>query len=153
MPDSSHASPSGGTSHTSPSGGTSHASPSEGAPESRIVCLAVPLFPLAARLRSEPELGQEALAVLAGVGPAARVVAATRLARRAGIRPGFTLSQARARLPKLIARPRDIECERAAQEALLDVAESFSPRLEDGSEGLAYLDACGLERHYPWRIA
>ncbi len=116
---------------------------------SRIACLAVPLFPLAARLRSEPELAQEALAVLAGAGPAARVVAATRLARRAGIRPGFTLSQARARLPKLIARPRDAECERAAQEALLDVAESFSPRLEDAGEGLAYLDACGLERHYP----
>ncbi len=118
-------------------------------PDSRIACLSVPLFPLAARLRSEPELGQEALAVLAGNGSAARVVAATRLARRAGIRPGFTLSQARARLPKLIARPRDAECERAAQEALLDVAESFSPRLEDAGEGLAYLDACGLERHYP----
>ncbi len=109
----------------------------------------MPLFPLAARLRSEPELAQEALAVLAGAGPAARVVAATRLARRAGIRPGFTLSQARVRLPKLIARPRDAECERAAQEALLDVAESFSPRVEDGASGLAYLDACGLERHYP----
>ncbi|MEM7352503.1 MAG: DNA polymerase Y family protein [Acidobacteriota bacterium] len=115
----------------------------------RIVCLLTPLFPLAARLRSEPELAQEALAVLAGNGQAARVVAATRLARRAGIRPGFTLSQARARLPKLIARPRDPECERAAQEALLDVAESFSPRVEDGGGGLAYLDACGLERHYP----
>ncbi|MCP3956453.1 MAG: DNA polymerase Y family protein [bacterium] len=118
-------------------------------PVPRIACLMVPLFPLAARLRSEPELAQEALAVLAGSGPAARVVAATRLARRAGIRPGFTLSQARVRLPKLIARPRDAECERAAREALLDVAESFSPRVEDGDEGLAYLDACGLERHYP----
>ncbi len=116
---------------------------------SRIACLSVPLFPLAARLRSEPELAQEALAVLVGTGPAARVVAATRLARRAGIRPGFTLSQARVRLPKLIARARDPECERAAQEALLDVAESFSPRLEDGGGGLAYLDARGLERHYP----
>ncbi len=115
----------------------------------RIACLLVPLFPLAARLRSEPELGQEALAVLAGNGHAARVVAATRLARQAGIRPGFTLSQARARLPKLIARPRDAECERAAQEALLDVAESFSPRIEDGEDGLAYLDGQGLERHYP----
>ena len=115
----------------------------------RIACLLVPLFPLAARLRSEPELVQEALAVLAGNGHAARVVAATRLARQAGIRPGFTLSQARARLPKLIARPRDTDCESAAQEALLDVAESFSPRVEDGHDGLAYLDAHGLERHYP----
>ncbi len=115
----------------------------------RIVCLTVPLFPLAARLRSEPELRQEALAVLTGNGAAARVAAATRLARRAGIQPGLTLSQARSRLPKLIARPRDEECEQAAQEALLDVAESFSPRVEDGGEGLAYLDAEGLSRHYP----
>ncbi len=116
---------------------------------SRIACVCVPLFPLAARLRSEPELIQEALAILAGNGSAARIVAATRLARRAGIRPGLTLSQARARLPKLIARPRDAECERAAQEALLDVSESFSPRVEDGGEGLAYLDADGLDRHHP----
>ncbi len=114
----------------------------------RIACLQVPLFPLAARLRSEPELRDEALAVLAGRANAARVVAATRIARRSGIRPGLTLAQARTRLPKLIARPRDPECERAAQEALLDVAESFSPRVEDGEEGLVYFDADGLDRHH-----
>ncbi len=121
----------------------------EGSRASRTACLLVPLFPLAARLRSDPELKGEALVVLEGNGNAARVVAATRLARRAGIRPGFTLNQARARLPKLIARRRDSECENAAQEALLDAAESFSPRVEDGGEGLAFLDAAGLERHYP----
>ena len=114
----------------------------------RVVCLQVPLFPLAARLRSEPELRDEALAILAGRANAARVVAATRVARRAGIRPGLTLAQARTRLPKLIARPRDLECERAAREALLDVAESFSPRVEDGEEGLVYFDADGLDRHH-----
>ena len=112
----------------------------------RIVCALVPLFPLAARLRAEPDLRDEAVAVLAGRGSKARVVAATRRARKAGVRPGFTLSQARARLPKLIARPRDAECERAAQEALLDVAESFSPRIEDAGDGVVYLDAEGLER-------
>lgn len=112
----------------------------------RIACVLVPLFPLAARLRAEPELLHEAVAVLAGRGAEARVVAATRRARRAGIRPGFTLSQARARLPKLVARPRDEECERAAREALLDVAESFSPRVEDAGEGVVHLDAGGLER-------
>lgn len=116
---------------------------------SRLACLQVPLFPLAARLRAEPELTREALAIFEGGGTAARVCAATRLARRAGIQPGLTLTQARARLPKLIARTRDGECERAAQEALLDVAESFSPRVEDAGEGLAFLDVWGLERHYP----
>ncbi len=116
---------------------------------SRIACLYLPLFPLAARLRSEPELTREALAVMEGNGNAARVVAATRLARAAGLHPGLTLPQARALCPKLVARPRDADCERAAQEALLEVAEGFSPRVEDAGEGIAYLDADGIERHYP----
>ena len=116
---------------------------------SRVACLQIPLFALAARLRSEPELRQEAVAVIDGEGDKAEIVAATRRARRAGVRAGMTLTQARIRLPKLIARPRDAECERAAQEALLDVAEGFSPRIEDAGEGRAYLDLEGLERLYP----
>ncbi len=115
----------------------------------RTACLLLPLFPLAARLRSEPELTREALVVVEGNGNAARVVAATRAARAAGVRPGLSLPQARALCPKLVARPRDEECERAAQEALLEVAEAFSPRVEDAGEGTAYLDLEGLERHYP----
>ena len=54
-----------------------------------IACLFVPLFPLAARLRSEPELKEEAVAILEGNGNAARVIAATRGARRTGIQPGM----------------------------------------------------------------
>ncbi len=115
----------------------------------RLACLLIPLFPLAARLRSEPELKREALVVVEGNGHAARVVAATRLARRAGIKAGVTLTQARARMPKLIARARDEDCERSAQEALLEVAESFSPRVEDAGPGLIYLDINGLELHFP----
>src|SRR5258707_8247141 len=115
----------------------------------RTACLHLPLFPLAARLRSEPELTREALVVVEGNGNAARVVAGTRIARAAGVRPGLSLPQARALCPKLVARPRDGECERAAQEALLEVAEAFSPRVEDAGEGTAYLDLDGLERHYP----
>jgi protein ImuB len=109
-----------------------------------IACLFVPLFPLAARLRSEPELKDEAVAICEGNGGAARVVAATRKARRAGIEPGMTLPQARAIVPRLVARGRDRACERAAAEALLEVAETFSPRVEDEGEGVAYLD---LEGH------
>ncbi|MEM7052418.1 MAG: DNA polymerase Y family protein [Acidobacteriota bacterium] len=114
-----------------------------------IACLEVPLFPLAARLRSEPELRQEAVAVLEGNGDRARVVAATRRARQAGITPGLTLPQARARLPKLIARGRDAECERAAREALLEAADSLSPLIEEGGEGRVFLDVSGLERSFP----
>ena len=112
----------------------------------RLACLIVPLFPLAARLRCEPELASEPLTIVEGNGSAARITAATRKARHAGVRPGWTLAQARALCPRLIARPRDAACERAAQEALVEVADSVSPRVEDAGEGMAYLDLDGLER-------
>jgi protein ImuB len=114
----------------------------------RLACVAVPLFPLAARLRSEPELMSEALAIFQGNGNAARLVAATRRARKAGLKPGMSLPQARSLVPKLTVRSRDSICEEAAQASLLEVVESFSPRVEDAREGLAYLDLSGLERHY-----
>jgi protein ImuB len=114
----------------------------------RIACLYVPMFPLAARLRSEPELLQEALAIVDGNGNNAHVVAATRRARTKGIRPGHSLAQARSILPKLIARGRDAECERTAQEALVEVAETFSPRVEDAGEGVVYVDIDGMARHF-----
>lgn len=112
----------------------------------RLACLVVPLFPLAARLRSEPELTREALGIFEGNGSAARLVAATRTGRRAGLKPGLTLPQARALLPKLVARSRDADCERSAQEALLEAAETLSPRVEDAGDGVLYVDLAGLER-------
>lgn len=110
----------------------------------RLACLEVPLFPLAARLRSEPELGSRALVLLSGFGPAARVVAASRQARRSGIRPGMSLAEARSRCPDLVTRQQEPRSEHAAREALLDVAESFSTRVEDGGPGVVFLDAEGF---------
>jgi protein ImuB len=114
----------------------------------RIACFYVPMFPLAARLRSEPDLLQEALAIIEGNAQNAHVIASTRRARTKGIRPGMSLAQARALVPKLIARARDTECERTAQEALFEVAETFSPRVEDAGEGVVYVDITGMERHF-----
>lgn len=116
---------------------------------SRLACLLTPLYPLAARLRSEPSLRDEAVAIFEGSGHAARIVAASRRARRGGVLRGMTLPQARALMPRIAVRPRDGESERAAQESLLEVAESFSPRVESAGEGVAYLDLDGLERHFP----
>ncbi len=116
---------------------------------SRIACLFAPLYPLAARLRSEPDLRDEAVAIIEGDGHTARIAAATRRARRTGIRSGMTLPQARALMPKLIVRPRDEECERAARESLLEIAESFSPRVEISDDSHIYLDLDGLARHFP----
>ncbi len=119
----------------------------------RIACFYVPMFPLAARLRSEPDLLQEALAVIDGNAQTAHVIAATRRARTKGVVPGMSLAQARSIIPKLIARPRDTECERTAQEALFEVAETFSPRVEDAGEGIVYVDITGMERHFQSAVA
>lgn len=51
-------------------------------------------------------------------------------------------------MPKLHVRARDAECEKAAQEALLEIAEGVSPRIENAQEGIVYIDIQGLERHY-----
>jgi protein ImuB len=119
-------------------------------PPPRLACVFVPLFPLAARLRSEPDLKGEAVVIVEGNGNAARVIAASRKARRAGIEAGMTLPQARALLPKLTARARDVESERAAEEALLEVADDFSPRVEDDGEGVVYLDIEGIPALARW---
>lgn len=114
----------------------------------RLACAVIPLFPLAARLRSEPELLGEALVIFEGNAHNARVIAATRTARQAGVRPGLSLPQARALMPALIARARDADCEATAQETLLEVAETISPRVESFGDGIVHLDIQGLEQHY-----
>ncbi len=114
----------------------------------RIACLFIPLFPLAARLRSEPELAGEAVAVCEGNGSAARVVGASRPARRSGVQSGMSLAQARGILPSLIARGRDASSESSAHEALLEAATSLSPRIEDAAPDIVFADVSGMERLY-----
>ena len=114
----------------------------------RIACLFIPLFPLAARLRAEPELAGEAVAVCEGNGSAARVVGASRPARKSGVRSGMSLAQARGILPSLIARGRDISSEASAHEALLETATGLSPRIEDAAPDLVFTDVGGMERLY-----
>jgi protein ImuB len=106
------------------------------------------MFTLAARLRSEPDLRDVALAVVEGSANSMHVVAASRRARTKGVRAGMSLIQARSLVPKLLARARDAACERTAQEALLEVAETFSPRIEDAGNGVVFFDVSGLERHF-----
>lgn len=112
----------------------------------RIACLYAPYFPLAARLRAEPELTGTVVAVCDGDGAAARVVAPAREARRFGIRPGMSLAQARGILPDLVARGRDFAAERSAHEALLEAAWGLSSRVEDAAADEVYADVSGMER-------
>jgi protein ImuB len=112
----------------------------------RIACLFIPLFPLAARLRAEPELAGEAVAVCEGNGSAARVVGASRPARKSGVRSEMSLAQARGILPSLIARGRDVSCEASAHEALVETATGLSPRVEDAAPDIVFADVGGMER-------
>lgn len=110
----------------------------------RIMCLLVPDFSLAARLRSEPALCQRPVAMMESAGAAASVIAVSAEARRRGIRMGHSLSQARAFFPEVIAKPRDRASEASAQELLLEVALGLSPIVENAALGCVYLDLRGL---------
>ncbi len=94
----------------------------------RTACLRVPDLPLAAALRSQPELAGRPLAIAAGSGPRAEILAASPEACARGVRAWSTVPHARAVCGELVVRVRSPELERAARAALLDVAVSVSPR-------------------------
>ena len=107
-------------------------------------CIYVPDFPVEARLRAEPGLRSQALAVLEGKAPLQTVFALNEKARQAGVSPGMTKLQVEA-CPDLGLRPRSLLQEAAAHAALLDCAQSFSPRVEDAGGNTVLLDLAGLE--------
>lgn len=108
-------------------------------------CIFVPDFPVEAVVRAEPQLREQAVAVLAGKPPLVRVFAANEKARDCGVEPGTTKLQAEAS-PQVMLRPRSLLEEAAAHAALLDGAQSFSPRVEDTAGDTVILDLDGLER-------
>ncbi len=110
----------------------------------RIACLLVKDLPLAATVRANPELRQASFALSIGKGPRAPLGCVSAAARSVGIVPGMTVAQARAVAPDLAVLARNPALEQAAADALLDVAESFSPVVEDGGPGRVYLDLAGL---------
>ena len=93
-------------------------------------CIFVPDFPVEALLRAEPELRSQAVAVLEGKAPLQKICTVNEKARRNGILPGMTKLQIEA-CPDLALRSRSPLQETAAHNALLDCAQSFSPRVED----------------------
>jgi protein ImuB len=114
----------------------------------------VPDFPVEAVLRAEPELRSQAVAVLEGKPPLQKVFAVNEKSRRAGIEVGITRLQAEA-CPELALRNRSALQEAAAHAALLDCAQSFSPRVEDTACDAVVLDISGTEALFgpPARLA
>src|SRR5712692_5634860 len=107
-------------------------------------CIFVPDFPVEALLRAEPELRSQAVAVLEGKAPLQKVFAVNETARRAGVEPGMTKLQVET-CAGLVLRARSPLQEKAAHAALLDCAQSFSPRVEDSGCDTVLLDLAGLE--------
>ncbi|MFP8874793.1 MAG: DNA polymerase Y family protein, partial [Myxococcota bacterium] len=70
----------------------------------RIACLLVPDLPLRAELRAYPELAARAVAIASGRDAAARVIACSTAARRAGVVPGSSVTRARALCRELKVR-------------------------------------------------
>src|SRR6202043_3957396 len=95
-------------------------------------CIHVPNFPVAAALRAEPELQARAVAIIEGKPPLEKILAVNEAATRLGIAPGMTKAQAEL-CSELALRPRSALQESAAHAALLDCAQSISPRVEDSA--------------------
>jgi protein ImuB len=107
-------------------------------------CIFVPDFPVEAILRVEPELRSQAVAVLEGKPPLQKVFATNERARQFGIEVGMTKIQVEP-WTELVLRPRSPLQETSAHAALLDCAQSFSPRIEDTAPDTVLLDISGLE--------
>jgi protein ImuB len=108
-------------------------------------CIYIPDFPVEAIVRSEPLLREHAVAVLDGKPPVVRVTALNEHARQMGMEAGMAKLQATI-FADAVLRPRSLEQEKSAHSALLDVAFSFSPRVEDTADDRLLLDLGGLER-------
>jgi protein ImuB len=92
----------------------------------RIAFVFAPQLAVQSLERADPELVGTALVVCEGrdvleLSPAAHAL---------GLRPGMTIFQARAAAPEAQFRARSPELVRSAEAALVDLAASFSPRLE-----------------------
>jgi protein ImuB len=128
--------------------------PDPAALPSRIACLLVPALPLAAALRAEPELEGKPLAIAAGPGPRAELVAVSPEAARAGVRAFTSCVHARAACAALVVRVLAPAQSEAARSALLDAALSASPRAEHApagsgahaAEAAVFADARGVAR-------
>src|SRR5579863_8492718 len=107
-------------------------------------CIFVPDFPVEALLRAEPELRAQPLAVLEGKTPLQKVFAVNENARRAGVSPGMSKVQIEA-CAEVMLRGRSLQQEAAAHAALLDCAQSFSPRVEAEGCDTIMLDLAGLQ--------
>jgi protein ImuB len=103
----------------------------------------VPNFILQAIGRCEPELRTQPLAIIDGPPPTYQVVALNRLAEILGVARGMTKA-AVSQFAQVKIRTRGKVREEGAHAALLDVAWSITPRVEDAAPDTLLIDISGL---------
>ena len=113
----------------------------------RFACLVLADLPLAAALRAEPELAGRRVAIVESRERAARAAQSPSIV--AGFYRGLTVAQARAVEPELLVRAFSLEGMRSAEQALVDVARSVSPRVRSAAPGLVFVDLAGTQALFP----
>src|ERR1700676_4215779 len=106
-------------------------------------CINIPDFMVQSLVVAEPVLRSRVLALISGKPPLWSVVAANTAALQAGVQLGMTKSQV-TEFCNVEIRHRSEAQEKAAHAALLDVAWSVSPRVEDTAADTIVLDLKGL---------
>ncbi len=106
----------------------------------------IPDFPVQAVLRVEPEgrihLLHHAVVILDGPESLLRAVAVNKMARSVGIEVGMTKLKIETSRQVVLKR-RSLSLESTAQQALIDCASAFSPRVESTAAGIVTLDLAG----------
>ena len=103
-------------------------------------------FALHAVLRTERGVHDQPAALFTDTTRKSLVVSVTPAARAAGVEPGMTAPQAVARCPALLIRASNSAAETEARAALLAVALSLSPAIEDTALGICTADLRGSTR-------
>jgi protein ImuB len=105
-------------------------------------CLYVREFPAQTLLRLRPELHGAACVIMAGEAPSEEVCSLNTKARLSGMKHGMSRVEIETFSNPVIMR-RSVVTEGMTKAALLEVAGTFSPRVEDRSEDTAFL--CGID--------
>jgi nucleotidyltransferase/DNA polymerase involved in DNA repair len=115
---------------------------------SRIACLRIPRFPIAAQQKYDPSLKNKPLVlVTGGEGKKTlnqKVVACSTQASKEYIQPGMRLSEARAICGEILSRPYDTKLYEEAQTEIARQLINLSPRVSVFEPGIFLLDASGL---------
>jgi nucleotidyltransferase/DNA polymerase involved in DNA repair len=114
----------------------------------RIACVHVPDFALAWWLARHPESAATPVVLAEGRQAGAPVVAVNAVARAYDVRPGLSVSQARACAKALHVQVRDLEAERDLSRRVVARLQTVTPAVEEESPGLWFLESLGQGRLY-----